>query len=331
MSRAIFVPFEYNDSFSSVQECVKTISMRLRDRLINPDVVLNLRYVDHRGAYRTSAYAYRVILDQLQEYDPVRPTPAEYEFIQKCNTICYESDKRRRRALSAEVLQQRAQLQHEKTRTFLNDFWKSVLPLVSATDRCSVFEWLAADPFVALCCNNTYSRSALDSEQMSQYYKQSECRVSYCLPQRNSTMWRTTQGVSIGVSVLTTGLIRWTQGRVSVGQHVGPYEILQVPGLFAKIGCHLIARWHLEQLAWHLIPRDAEQAGIPNRFPDGTVTFFQVFREHVDVMRQHCQDLLRLMQKDKSDEDRECLIQKERVWFWEHLKQRLHRIELKQR
>lgn len=38
LSRAIFVPFEYNDSFSSVQACVKTISNRLYHRLPKPSL-----------------------------------------------------------------------------------------------------------------------------------------------------------------------------------------------------------------------------------------------------------------------------------------------------
>ena len=224
-----------------------------------------------------------------------------------------------------------ANIMHVNIENFLKDFWKSVRPFVSATDRYPVFDFFELNPFSALCCNNTYSRRGLDSEQLDQYCKQSKIHLSYCIPQSNKTIWRTTQAVSIEEPLLKAALTRWVQGRVSVGQHVGPYEIIQVPGLFAKIGCHVIARWHLEQLAWHLIPKEAEQAGIPNRFPDGTATFFQVFQEHVNVMYQHCRELLRPMQQDKSSEGEEYLIQKERVWFWEHLKQRMHRIELKQR
>jgi hypothetical protein len=331
LSRAIFVPFEYNDSFSSVQACVKTISERLYHRLIDPDIILKFRYAEHRRMYLMSANAYRVILEQLHEYDPVRPTPADQNWIHQCKTICVETNNKQRKALSAEALQLRANILHANIENFLKDFWKSVRPVVSVTDQYPVCYFFERDPFAALCCNNAYSRHDLDAEQLDQYCKQSKIHLSYCIPQSNKTIWRTTQAVSIEEPLLKAALTRWVQGRVSVGQHVGPYEIIQVPGLFAKIGCHVIARWHLEQLAWHLIPKEAEQAGIPNRFPDGTATFFQVFQEHVNVMYQHCRELLRPMQQDKSSEGEEYLIQKERVWFWEHLKQRMHRIELKQR
>lgn len=41
------------------------------------------------------------------------------------------------------------------------------------------------NPFSALCCNNTYSRRGLDSEQLDQYCKQSKIHLSYCIPQSN--------------------------------------------------------------------------------------------------------------------------------------------------
>lgn len=169
LSRAIFVPFEYNDVFSSVQACVKTISERLYHRLIDPDIILKFRYAEHRRMYLMSANAYRVILEQLHEYDPVRPTPADQNWIHQCKTICVETNNKQRKALSAEALQLRANIMHANIENFLKDFWKSVRPFVSATDRYPVCYFFERDPFAALCCNNAYSRHDLDAEQLDQH------------------------------------------------------------------------------------------------------------------------------------------------------------------
>lgn len=116
-----------------------------------------------------SANAYRVILEQLHEYDPVRPTPADQNWIHRCKTICVETNNKQRKTLSAEALQLRANILHKNTEAFLKDFWKSVRPVVSVTDQYPVFDFFDLDPFSALCCNNTYSRRGLDSEQLDQH------------------------------------------------------------------------------------------------------------------------------------------------------------------
>lgn len=116
-----------------------------------------------------SANAYRVILEQLHEYDPVRPTPAEQDWIHQCKTICAETNNKQRKTLSAEALQLRANILHANIENFLKDFWKSVRPVVSVTDQYPVCYFFERDPFAALCCNNAYSRHDLDAEQLDQH------------------------------------------------------------------------------------------------------------------------------------------------------------------
>lgn len=50
----------------------------------------------------------------------------------------------------------------------------------------------------------------------------------------------------------------WKAGRVKVGQHIGPYTLLEMTAAYVRIGCHKIPTQNIRELYSVLIEEAAE-------------------------------------------------------------------------
>ena len=70
---------------------------------------------------------------------------------------------------------------------------------------------------------------------------------SYVWPEDSENV-RTSQGVKLPVATSRRMLALWKAGRVTVGQHVGPYTVREIGPEFVQIGCHCIPVENLREL-----------------------------------------------------------------------------------
>ena len=275
--RIIRVPFYWNDNFDDVEKCVQEISTRLHDNLlqVNPTT---LSRKANRNDFMRSLHAYKTILQKLSDYQPTVSTPEEQAVIDSMEALCEDVDRKYRASLTAVAIKCKRALAYDKA-------------AAAAHIKCEELRLLIQDqqlhPVSWYFSECTHCSALLDHYYPSATPLHVMLHADYCMSDKDSGKVGTTQQVWIEGDIVRAMLSRWLAGKVSPGQHVGSYVVKKVPDLYAEIGCHVIPRWNLEQLAWELIPKEAAAAGIPRQFPDGMATFAQVLAMHADFMRQY--------------------------------------------
>lgn len=82
--------------------------------------------------------------------------------------------------------------------------------------------------------------------------------LSYVVPELSGEDVTTTQGVSMDCRTVRALLKAWKAGLVKVGQHIGPYTLMELTSAYVKIGCHKIPMQNIRELYSALVEDAAE-------------------------------------------------------------------------
>ena len=82
--------------------------------------------------------------------------------------------------------------------------------------------------------------------------------LSYVIPELSGEDVITTQGVYMDFRTVRAALKAWKAGRVKVGQHIGPYTLMELTSAHVKIGCHKIPMQNIRELYSALVEGAAE-------------------------------------------------------------------------
>lgn len=82
--------------------------------------------------------------------------------------------------------------------------------------------------------------------------------LSYVVPRLSGDGVITTQGIYMDGNTVRALLKAWKAGRVKVGQHIGPYTLMELTSAYVKIGCHKIPMQNIRELYSVLIDGAAE-------------------------------------------------------------------------
>lgn len=323
-SRMIYVPFEYNDRFETVQQCVQVISKRLYDYLLSIPTTFFARK-ERRVQYLESARAYRLLLTELSgfaDFDVYSMTPLELEQLKSYEELYLNWDRRRAAALSKEQCIRYKKIQHQKTITTVRQVWADLRPMLQqhSDTTLSVAQYVSSSDFIGYFqCNYLFGCRVPNRRRIP---ATSNLDWSYCMNDHgHADQCVTTQGVCIKKKLVQAALEKWLKGEIAVSQHIGPYTIQRLPGFYAQIGCHAILRWYLDHMAWMYVPELAEQFHVPNRFPEDKATVQQILTVYARFMRDYTKDILQT--KDKSKQLQWSVGAEEAHWFWDALLKRL--------
>ena len=242
----IRVPFEWGDVWYKRENCIADLLQRFIDRLSDWKID-KLKYVESR---RDFLRVYGDFSSFLELVAPKRPAKAVMQKIEELAAIANETEDRKKRnelisGLTAKreaVEKRKAAAEKRKHAEFLKQF--SDVPYL---DLIRIAYWDHFRPEVSHETRATL-RGIFNPDNS----------LSYVVPEFLGDGVITTQDVRMDVQTVRAMLKAWKAGRVSVGQHIGPYTIYEIKPGYVKIGCHKIPMQNIRELYSALIEDAAE-------------------------------------------------------------------------
>lgn len=218
----ISVPFEWGDSFYSIDYCIDTISRRFLDSLksYKPESVV---YASGRRNFirlYNNASMFSSLIRRL-----------DLSLFESIKSLAEGSDEKLRemqaiaRAAKAEETRQKKSEEEARKRQFEADYPRYL-------DRVKVAFFGAALNTQEI----NRARAILDPKR----------QLAFLSIQRDEI--RTSRGVSFDKLDAMKLLAAWKAGRIAEGMHVGPYLIRSIGAEFVQIGCHKIPVENLNAL-----------------------------------------------------------------------------------
>lgn len=245
-SHIIRVPFEWGDGWYKRENCIDDLLRRFIDRLSNWKID-QLKYAESR---RDFLRAYYNLSGFLELVAPKRPARAILQKIEELAVIANETEDRKKRnelisGLTAKreaAAKRKAAAERRKHAELLKQFKD-----VSYLDKIRIAYWERFRPEVP---NETRAilRNIFNPDGS----------LSYVIPELSGEDVITTQGVYMDFRTVRAALKAWKAGRVKVGQHIGPYTLMELTSAHVKIGCHKIPMQNIRELYSALVEGAAE-------------------------------------------------------------------------
>lgn len=244
----IDVPFELGDYWYDDNKGIQDLLYRFINQLSDYEWKLDLlRYAENR---RNFLRIYSNFLRFLELVVPKRPDKAILQKIEEIATIARETEDRKKRnelisGLTAKreaVEKRKAAAEKRKHAEFLKQF--SDVPYL---DLIQIAYWDHFRPEVSHETRATL-RGIFNPDNS----------LSYVVPELSGEDVITTQGVSMDCRTVRALLKAWKAGRVKVGQHIGPYTLMELTSAYVKIGCHKIPMQNIRELYSVLVDEEAE-------------------------------------------------------------------------
>lgn len=246
-SHTIRVPFTWGDVWYKREYCIDDLLHRFINQLSDYEWKLDrLRYAENR---RNFLRIYSNFLSFLALVVPKRPDKAILQKIEEIATIARETEDRKKRnelisGLTAKrdaAEKRKAAAEKRKHAEFLKQF--SDVPYLDKI-RIAFFRPEGVDETARAAWRRIFNPDG---------------SLSYVIP----SPWEaesvvTTQGVSMDCRTVRALLKAWKAGKVKVGQHIGPYTLLEMTAAYVRIGCHKIPMQNIRELYSALVEDAAE-------------------------------------------------------------------------
>lgn len=242
----IRVPFEWGDVWYKRENCIADLLQRFIDRLSQWRVD-RLKYAESRRDFLRTYYNFSGFLELVT---PKRPAKVILQKIEELAVIANETEDRKKRneliaGLTAKreaAAKRKAAAEKRKHAELLKQFKD-----VSYLDKIRIAYWEQFRPEVP------YETRAI----LRRIFNPDDS-LSYVVPELSDACVITTQGVSMDCNTVRTLLKAWKAGRVKVGQHIGPYTLMELTSSHVKIGCHKIPMQNIRELYSVLVDGEAE-------------------------------------------------------------------------
>lgn len=242
----ISVSFEWGDVWYKRENCIADLLQRFIDRLSNWKID-QLKYAESR---RDFLRVYGDFSSFLELVAPKRPAKAVLQKIEELAVIANETEDRKKRnelisglmAKREAAAKRKAAAEKRKHAEFLKQF--SDVPYL---DLIRIAYWDRFRPEVSHETRATL-RGIFNPDNS----------LSYVIPELSGEDVITTQGVSMDCRTVRALLKAWKAGKVKVGQHIGPYTLLEMTAAYVRIGCHKIPMQNIRELYSALVEDAAE-------------------------------------------------------------------------
>lgn len=244
----IDVPFELGDYWYDDNKGIQDLLYRFINQLSDYEWKLDrLRYTENR---RNFLRIYSNFLRFLELVVPKRPDKAILQKIEEIATIARETEDRKKRndlisgwTSKREVAAKRKAAAEKRKHAELLKQFKDV----SYLDKIRIAYWENFRPEVPH-----------ETRAILRRIFNPDNSLSYVIPELSDACVITTQGVSMDCNTVRTLLKAWKAGRVKVGQHIGPYTLMELTSSHVKIGCHKIPMQNIRELYSVLVDGEAE-------------------------------------------------------------------------
>ena len=240
----IRVPFTWGDVWYKHEYCIDDLLHRFID-LLSDWKIDKLKYAESR---RNFLRVYGDFSSFLELVAPKRPAKAILQKIEELAAIANETEDRKKRnelisGLTAKreaAAKRKAAAEKRKHAEFLKQF--SDVPYL---DLIRIAYWDRFRPEVSHETRATL-RGMFNPDNS----------LSYVVPELSGEDVITTQDVRMDGRTVRAMLKAWKAGRVKVGQHIGPYTLLEMTAAYVRVGCHKIPMQNIRELYSALIEGD---------------------------------------------------------------------------
>lgn len=240
------VSFNWCDGWYKKENSINELLQRFINKLSGWEID-NLKRIESR---RDFLRIYSNFLRFLELVAPKRPDKTILQKIEEIATIARETEDRKKRnelilGLTAkrEAAAKRKAAAEKRKHAELLKYFKDV----SYLDKIRIAYWEQFRPEVP------YETRAILRRIFNP-----DNSLSYVIPELADEYVITTQGISMPCSIVRELLKKWKAGRVKVGQHIGPYTLMELTSAYVKIGCHKIPMQNIRELYSVLVDGEAE-------------------------------------------------------------------------
>lgn len=246
--RIIPVPFEWGDCWYDNTRCMHALFQRFINQLSDYEwKVEELKYIKNRREFLDTYYNFLTFSALLATE---RPNKEIIQKIEEIATIARETEDRKKRndlisGLTAkrEAAAKRKAAEEKRKHAELLKQFKDV----SYLDKIQIAYWEDFRPEVP------HETRAILRRMFNP-----DNSLSYVVPELSGEYVITTQGISMPCHLVRELLKAWKAGRVKVGQHIGPYTLMELTSAYVKIGCHKIPMQNIRELYSVLVDGEAE-------------------------------------------------------------------------
>lgn len=244
----IAVPFEWGDYWYDDNKGIQDLLRRFINQLSDYEWKIDqLKYAKNR---RYFLRIYANFIRFLELVAPKRPNKEIIRKIEELSTIARETEDRKKRndlisGLTArrEVAAKRKAAAEKRKHAELLKQFKDVPYL----DKICIAYWEDFRPEVPH-----------ETRAILRRIFNPDNSLSYVVPELSGEYVITTQGISMDCRTVRALLKAWKAGRVKVGQHIGPYTLMELTSAYVKIGCHKIPMQNIRELYSVLVDEEAE-------------------------------------------------------------------------